>query len=224
MKNWHKITTAFLMLGAIAATTNIFASKFGSSNSVVNYSEEKAKFPLPITASPLANVSDNQALSLREIPFNICSESQNWLRPTEAEHTSKLRSMKRYASSTKDGSNYMRRIFSSKVFSFTMYGLSSRYDFYYLSGLWTYPEDDIWKCYKPKGVIAKINSGQLTDVWLFDHNVKKITWQNNRYVMLVEPTQKGVQFIQFPRIENQPSIPLKVVTLKGEELAIEKSS
>jgi hypothetical protein len=224
MKNWHKITAAFFMLGAIAATANIFASKLGFSNSVLKNSEEKAKFTLPNTASPLANVSDNQALSLKEIPFNICSESPNWLRPTEAEHSTKLKSMKRYASSTKDSSNYMRRLFSSKVFSFTMYGLSSRYDFYYLSGLWTYPEDDVWKCYKPKGVITKINSGQLADIWLFEHKIKKISWQNNRYLMVVEPTQKGVQFLQFPRIENQSSLPLKVITPQGEELPIEKSS
>lgn len=222
MKNWHKITAAFLMLGALAGTSNIFASKSGSSNSVVDKSEEKANFTLPNTESPLANVSDNQALSLREIPFNICSESQSWLRPTEAEQTTKLRSMKRYASSTRDGKNYMRRIFSRKVLVFTIYGLSSRYDFYYLSGLWNYPEDQLWKCYKPQGTIDRINSGKLADVWLFQHKIKKITWQNNRYVMVVEPTQKGVQFIQFPRIENQPSLPLKVVTQKGEELPMEK--
>jgi len=223
MKNWHKITAAFLMLGAIAGTSNIFASKLGSSNSVFNKSEEKAKFTLPNTDSGLANVSDKQALSIREIPFNICGESQSWVRPTEAEQAAKLKSMSRYEATTINASNYMHRLFSRKVFSFTMYGLSARYDFYYLSGLWTYPEENIWKCYKPKGVIEKINSGQLADVWLFQHRVKKIIWQNNGYVMVVEPTQKGVQFIQFPRVENQPSLPLKVVSQKGQELPIEKS-
>lgn len=223
MKNWHKITVAFLILGALAGSSKLFASKLGSSNSGVEKSEEKAKFTLPNTESPLANVSDNQALSLREIPFNICSESPNWLRPTEAEQTTKLRSMKRYASSTNEGKNYMRRIFSRKALVFTIYGLSARYDFYYFSGLWTYPEDQLWKCYKPQGTIEKINSGKLADVWLFQHKVKKITWKKNYYLMVVEPTDKGVQFIQFPRIENQSSLPLKIVTQKGEELSMEKS-
>lgn len=149
----------------------------------------------------------------REISFNICSASKTWVRPTEAAQIKQLHSQPRYAN-VSTTSEYWR----NNVFLFTRYGLSGLLEPIYLSGLWTLDSNTIMKCYKPEGITEKINSDQLAEAWLLQQRIKKIEWQGDRYVMVVEPTQTGVQFVQFPRAERQSSFTLKVLNENGQEL------
>jgi hypothetical protein len=107
---------------------------------------------------------------------------------------------------------------SHQVFSFTTYGLSARTDPLYLSGIWT-AMDDTWNCYNGEQP-ERINNGDLAEVWLIHHQLLGLQWQDNQYVMLVEPTPSGLQLLQFPRREQNQSLPLTLVTAAGEVLAV----
>lgn len=159
------------------------------------------------------HLTNTQAQSRRRIQFQICSESQSWVRPTEAEQIARLKSLPRYA-----GREVNSRFWTDNIFLFTSYGLSARHEPIFMSGLWTI-EDSAFQCYKPQGISQKINSGELAEVWLLQHKVKKVEWQDNHYIMVVYPVEKGVQFIQFPRVERQFPLILKVVAENGTELA-----
>ena len=160
------------------------------------------------------NYPSNSQAQSRRIQFQICSESQSWVRPTETEQIARLKSLPRYV-----GHEVNSRFWTDNIFLFTSYGLSARHEPTYLSGLWKIPTDTILKCYEPQGGTKKINDSQLAEVWLLQHKVIRIEWQDNRYVMVVAPVEKGVQFIQFPRVERQFPLILKVVAENGTELA-----
>ncbi|HAT14489.1 MAG TPA: hypothetical protein DCS91_13800 [Microcoleaceae bacterium UBA11344] len=104
----------------------------------------------------------------------------------------------------------------------TFYGAAALNDPIFMSGLWTLIKDAAWadriECHKP-AAIQKINSGQLAEVWLLQHRSIRIEWQGNRYIIVVTPVERGVQFIQFPRVERQSPLILKVVAENGTELA-----
>ncbi|MGB8689714.1 MAG: hypothetical protein WCD53_20570 [Microcoleus sp.] len=154
-----------------------------------------------------------QAQSRKRIQFQICSESQSWVRPSETEQIARLKSLPRYV-----GHEVNSRFWTDNIFLFTSYGLSARHEPIFMSGLWTI-EDSAFQCYKPQGISQKINSGQLAEVWLLQHKVIRVEWQYNRYIMVVSPVERGVQFIQFPRVERQFPLILKVVAENGTELA-----
>ncbi|MBD1879765.1 hypothetical protein [Coleofasciculus sp. FACHB-T130] len=151
--------------------------------------------------------------SSRTITFNICSESQTWVRPAETEQIRKLQSLKRYGDLASVRAAQTRWA-SYSVLGFTRYGGSAFYDYNYLSGLWTIQDATPWKCGVSR---AGSNSGQIAEVWLFQHRLVRIEWQGERYVMVAEPTQRGVQVVQFARVERQSSLPLKVVDERGQE-------
>ena len=157
--------------------------------------------------------TNTQAQSRRRIQFQICSESQSWVRPTETEQIARLKSLPRYVSREVNS-----RFWTDNIFLFTSYGLSVRHEPIFMSGLWTI-EDSVFQCYKPQGISQKINSGEIAEIWLLQHKVIRVEWQDNRYIMVVAPVEKGVQFIQFPRVERQFPLILKVVAENGTELA-----
>ncbi len=160
------------------------------------------------------DTTNSSAQSSREVQFRVCSESQTWVRPNEAEQETKLNSLSRYA----NREYRQNKFWTDNIFLFTSYGLAARHEPVYISGLWTI-DDEALKCYKPEGITQKINSGQIAEIWLLQHRVKKIEWQNDRYVMVVAPVQKGAQFINFSRVERQYPLNLKVVSENGTELA-----
>lgn len=155
-----------------------------------------------------------------DMPFEVCGEAQNWVRPTQAEQLKKLQSLPRYADETtnKPLQRLTQRFWQQDVFSFTQYGLSLRMEPIYLSGLWTV-EDTLWKCYNTTN-ITQINAGKTAEVWVLSHRVTRLQWTGEQYVMTVEPARTGAQFIQFPRRESRSSLPLKVITKKGTKLTV----
>jgi hypothetical protein len=160
--------------------------------------------------------TNTQAQSTRRIPFQICGESQSWVRPSETEQIARTKSP-RYG-----GHGVNSRFWTDNIFLLTFYGAAALNDPIFMSGLWTLIKDAAWagqiECHKP-AAIQKINSGQLADVWLLQHRAIRIEWQGNRYIIVVTPVERGVQFIQFPRVERQSPLILKVVAENGTELA-----
>ncbi|MBE9128165.1 MULTISPECIES: hypothetical protein [unclassified Coleofasciculus] len=167
----------------------------------------------------LNNTASIPSQSSIKVPFEICSESTSWVRPSQSEQLQKLRNLPQYTADFDSGFNSLFQTFwTHSIFSFTNYGLSARIEPIYLSGLWTIL-DNTWNCYESTRV-ERINSGKIAEIWVLAHQVISFQWVGNRYVMVVAPTQQGVQLIQFPRRENQSSLPLTVVTEDGRELEI----
>ncbi|MCW5312967.1 hypothetical protein GTQ43_03605 [Nostoc sp. KVJ3] len=52
------------------------------------------------------------------------------------------------------------------------------------------------------------------------HQIISIKWVDNHYVMVVSPTQRGVQFIQFSRREHRDLLPLIVITENGNKVPV----
>lgn len=155
-----------------------------------------------------------------DIPFEICGEAQTWARPTQAVQTKTLQSLPRYGGALTNPSlkALSQRFWRQNIFSFTQYGLSLRMEPIYFSGLWTV-QDTLWKCYDSTSV-TQINAGKTAEVWVLSHRVTRLQWTGEQYVMVVQPAQTGVQFIQFPRRESRSSLPLKVITEKGAKLTV----
>ncbi|PSB31903.1 hypothetical protein [Stenomitos frigidus] len=175
--------------------------------------------PLKTSAHPLGAVAI-AAQPAVDVPFEVCGEAQTWVRPTKAEQAKKLQSLPRYAGDLANQplQGVAQRFWQQKIFSFTQYGLSLRMEPIYLSGLWSV-QDTLWKCYNADNV-TQINTGKTAEVWVLSHRVTRIRWTGEQYVMVVQPAQAGVQFIQFPRRESRSALPLKVVTEMGAKLTV----
>lgn len=175
--------------------------------------------PLKTTAQPSGAVAIAVQPTV-DIPFKVCGEVQNWVRPSKASQAKKLQSLPRYGAdlASQPLKGLAQRFWQQEVFSFTQYGLSLRMEPIYLSGLWTV-EDTVWKCYNATSV-NQINAGKTAEVWVLSHRVTRIQWTGEQYVIVVQPAQTGVQFIQFPRRESRSTLPLKVVTETGTKLNV----
>ncbi|MBW4469026.1 MAG: hypothetical protein KME45_01330 [Stenomitos rutilans HA7619-LM2] len=182
-------------------------------------------FGLALESQSAPSIQPSSAIAIAvqpaaEIPFEVCGEAQNWVRPPRADQLKKLQSLPRYANdpNSQPLQSLSKRFWQQDVFSFTQYGLSLRVEPIYLSGLWTV-EDTLWRCYNATN-ITQINAGKTAEVWVLSHRVTRIQWTGEQYVMTVQPSRTGVQFIQFPRRESRSSLPLKVITDKGTKLTV----
>lgn len=178
---------------------------------------------VPSTASSSSVVPDPSLANhtgATEIPVDLCVNLPDWQRPPSHVQTKQLEAMPRYGAALAEEplAEVVKAWWSHQVFSFTTYGLSARTDPLYLSGIWT-AMDDTWNCYNGEQP-ERINNGDLAEVWLIHHQLLGLQWQDNQYVMLVEPTPSGLQLLQFPRREQNQSLPLTLVTAAGEVLAV----
>ncbi|MCS6813051.1 MAG: hypothetical protein NZ772_05690 [Cyanobacteria bacterium] len=170
-----------------------------------------------------ASLADPQLLTV-DVPFEICAEATDWTRPSPQEQEQELQKLPRYATelNREPLRSLYQRLYNQSVFSFTAYGISLRLEPLYFSGLWTV-QSILRDCYDPNR-IAQLNNGQLAEVWVLLHRVVSVQWDGSRYVMTVEPTSRGVQFIQFPRFEHDPTLPLQVLTREGLSLDVFSNS
>jgi len=212
-----KIAIILLALGEIAFSTKVCAERVLNIKPIVLNKSTQIKASSKTEGSkPLLALA---ALNRTSIPFNICSTSPTWVRPDKATQIWKLQNLKRYGDVTE---NPMHDVIESwwthDVFSFTTYGASLFYDYTYLSGLWTSHSSTTWRC--SSNYPMTINSRQMARVWLLLHKIVNIKWVDNHYVMVVKPTDQGVQVIQFSRREHQDLLPLKVVAENGRQLEV----
>ncbi|MBD1921497.1 hypothetical protein H6F77_10380 [Microcoleus sp. FACHB-831] len=158
-------------------------------------------------------------LSSREIPFEICGESKTWVRPTATEQRRHLQNMGRGRYSLEVIGELGGDYWTHNIFSFTSYpGGSGTFDITHLSGFWT-PQNPS----RPStcdNAITALNSGKLARVWVLNYRVISIKWLANRYVMVVKPTSRGAQIINFSRRERQDLLPLTVVAENGRKVAV----
>lgn len=148
--------------------------------------------------------------------FLVCSEATDWQRPSPEQQQKQLADDERYGGllADKEFQQIATQFWQHDVLSFTTYGLSARMEPVNLSGLWSVA-DDVWaNCYG-HGEGSAINAGNLAEAWLMHHHVVDLQWQDDRYVMVVEPNSQGMQVVQFARREAEADLPLTVVTTQG---------
>jgi len=174
--------------------------------------------PVPPTPTPSAEARRQPTVAEimaqgEELSFEICGESTTWQRPAEQEQNAKWWSSGRYAGGNEEVIKYPW----IHTF-FVAYGhASSEYDIKNLSGLWTLSGDVRAKCFEPErhDAILKL---QTAEVWVLLHRVKSVKRLGTRYVVVVEPMEKGVQFVQFARPTEWVPLTMYLVTEDGKEI------
>ncbi|WP_377964839.1 hypothetical protein [Almyronema epifaneia] len=152
------------------------------------------------------------------VEFAVCYESADWQRPEAAVQFKQLEDMPRYGSALYEEplQSIFQKFWTHQVFTFTTYGLSARMEPIYFSGLWTVL-DDIWGCYEDS-TGEKINAGEIAELWLIEYQIESLEWTGDRYQMVVQPSDSGIQFVQFPRREAESSLSITVTTTDGTPL------
>jgi hypothetical protein len=179
-------------------------------------------------ATYLTQVADPTTLTLQTqahglpaaLAADICVSLPDWQRPSEVAQLKQLEAMPNYGAALQSEplAALAKAWWSHDLFSFTTYGLSARTDPLFLSGVWT-AIDQTWDCYSgDQG--EQINQGDLAELWLLHHRLVGLEWQGDRYLITVEPSDRGLQLVQFNRRESQDGLPLSVVTTTGQLLTV----
>jgi len=147
-----------------------------------------------------------------KVPFEVCGESTTWVRPSEEEQASKW-GAGRYAGANEEVTKYPW----THDFFVVYGGASIEHDIENLSGLLTLQGGERAKCFEPErhDAILKL---QTAEVWALLHKVNNIKRLDTSYVIVVEPIQRGVQFVQFPRPTEWLPLTLYFVTTDGKEV------
>ncbi len=195
--------------GLLALAIVVTAGGVQSTSNLVSTAEAVAPQPQTTSTSDIAETT----------AFSVCSEATNWQRPNLDQQQKQLSTDERYSAllQDKDFQQLANQFWQHDVLSFTTYGLSARMEPINLSGLWAVA-DDVWaNCYSNNEGSA-INEGNLAEAWVINHRVVDVQWQNDHYVMVVEPSSAGMQVVQFARLESESELPLTVVTGQGTNI------
>ncbi|MEO0457767.1 MAG: hypothetical protein AAF152_14480 [Cyanobacteria bacterium P01_A01_bin.114] len=175
---------------------------------------------MPLAQMPSDGSSEGLS-SEREIAYTVCSDLGNWQRPSDEDQAKQLQADARYEEALQEEplKSLADSLWQHQVISFTTYGLSARVDPINLSGLWTVA-DDIWSdCYSGSEG-EEINSGAMAEAWLMYHRVTGVRWQAGQYVIAVEPSEAGVQVVQFERLEAEETLPVLVMDASAQPVEV----
>lgn len=163
-----------------------------------------------------ANAVVDQPHATTSTTFSICSEASDWQRPSPDQQAKQLATDERYSTllQDKEFQQLADQFWQHDVLSFTTYGLSARMEPVNLSGLWSVSEEVWGNCYSHDEGSA-INAGNLAEAWVMNHRVVDVQWENEHYVIVVDPTPQGMQVVQFERREAASELPLEIITTQG---------
>ncbi len=147
--------------------------------------------------------------------FQVCSKSDNWVPPSIDQQRAEIWSLPRHQN---DDEAALTQIFNEPVFPWEG-GNSELFDSYPLHGLWTATDAKTeQRCADPPDVY----SGRYVDLYLLNHRALHVTLGGNTYTVLVEPTQRGFQHIEFSNrlYQEKKAVPFRVVvrTMAGNIL------
>ena len=169
---------------------------------------------LKTVSTPALSFAGNQAT------YDVCANLPGWQRPDESIHRDQLEAMPRFGEAIQNEPyrELLAQFRSYRVLSFTTYGLSARFEPIYLTGLGSTIEamDPCYEDEQPE----QINRGVLAEVWLFGYEPVQLGWHDERYILTVNPIDKGFQVIQFRRLENFSQLPLSTQTIDGSPILV----
>ena len=211
IKTWHAV-----QLGMVSAIIGLSGCPQGRQPALSNQAPTSA-IPVAQTAIAPAPKVD---LEPQTVNFQVCSNLPDWERPDLETQTEALTSNPRYSEGldVEPLQSLAAKFWNESIITFTTYGLSARTEPVYLSGVWT-AIDAMDPCYEGDRPEA-INQGQLGEIWLIGHRIVTIEWSVDHYQVVVEPTQKGLQAIQFARLETNEMLPIIVVEADGTEITV----
>lgn len=172
---------------------------------------------------PLNHQIISQSSTKKSVSFEVCGESKNWVRPTLKQQLKHLKILPEFTpdSETNVKSNllkgHLELVWKNPIISFDNYGLALLREVWHYSGMWTLPKSTIARCLQDDKVL-KVRDGKIAWIFLLQYKVQNVKWQNSHYVLEVEPTQTGLQVIQFNRRDGQSLLPLKVIDKNGRNL------
>jgi len=125
----------------------------------------------------------------------VCGESTTWTRPSEEEQDAKWWTFGRYKCADEQCEQNVKAPWTHDFF--VVYGdASTEYDLQNLSGLWTLQGEERAGCYEWERHEAVLRL-EMAEAWVLLHRVKQVKRLGAFYVIVVEPTERGVQFVQF---------------------------
>ncbi|MBI2845437.1 MAG: hypothetical protein HYX86_02700 [Chloroflexi bacterium] len=138
----------------------------------------------------------------QEAFFLVCGQSENWVRPSEEEQRNKWWDNLRYAT---DDPDTQEHILYAWTHNFIMhYGSASlEYDLGNLTGVWT-ATDLEWQCdswwrESRLGMGGPLGREVWAEIWVLNYRVLSIKHILSDYVIVVEPTERGFEVIDFQR-------------------------
>lgn len=200
------------------------AGLLGTSAATSALANYLAQTEMPFTPAAIGAVEASPSTGLGQaldaIAATVCANLPDWQRPSEVAQMKQLEAMPSYGAALESDplAALAKAWWGHEIFVFTTYGLSARTDPLYLSGVWT-AMDDTWDCYSGDQP-EQINQGEMAEMWLLHHRLVGLEWQDDRYLVTVEPMGSGLQLVQFPRQERNQSLPLNIVTTTGQALAV----
>jgi len=148
----------------------------------------------------------------------VCGESTTWTRPSEGEQSAKWWASGRYKCTDEQCEQNVKAPWTHDFF--VVYGSASiEYDLENLSGLWTLQGEERAGCYERERLEAVLKL-EMAEAWVLLHRVKQVKRLGNFYVIVVEPTERGVQFVQFPRPAEKVPLTLYFVTADGQQVDV----
>lgn len=152
--------------------------------------------------------------------YDVCGELPDWERLSLEEQTAALMDNPRYgeAIAIDPLKSLFEKFWHESLITFTTYGLSARTEPINLSGVWTGVEA-MSACYEGDRP-ANINAGTLGEMWLIGYQIVDFSWTGEAYRVTVEPTETGLRFVQFERLDRGASLPMLVQEAGGDELTV----
>lgn len=190
-----------------------------------------------LNSSTLLSNSNIAQAQGTNIPFDVCFNSDTFVRPSERVQVDAIReySIKKFGSSAgniTDAEILNNDLWSSNFFVYHEHpGLSSFSRFYPYSGFWNIGENDENIASKFHECLLKITDtnspnkvNPKTEIVLYKHKLKSIKWVNNKYIFTVEPRNSGTQVILYNKTRqdlasNNPVL-IEVIDTNGRKLGL----
>ena len=174
-----------------------------------------------------------KAQSVKNIPFEVCFNSDTVVRPSREEYTKFIKQdeylsyrVNTYLGNISNLFNNDNDYWSADILFFSSYyGVSGGKDMEIFSGIEYIIRRDknaalgIGRCWKR---FAETNGygtpNSHNEVRLIKYKLRQIRWVNNKYIFVVEPRKTGLQILHFRQTRQDLDNPIEVIDTKGRFL------
>ena len=174
-----------------------------------------------------------KAQSVKNIPFEVCFNSDSFVRPSREEYTKFIKQdeylsyrVNTYLGNISNLFNNDNDYWSADILFFSSYyGVSGGKDMEIFSGIEYIIRRDknaalgIGRCWKR---FAETNGygtpNSHNEVRLIKYKLRQIRWVNNKYIFVVEPRKTGLQILHFRQAGQDLANPIEVIDTKGRFL------
>ncbi|MCA2701969.1 MAG: hypothetical protein IM500_16540 [Microcystis sp. M179S2] len=174
-----------------------------------------------------------KAQSVKNIPFEVCFNSDTFVRPSREEYTKFIKQdeylsyrINTYFGNISNLFNNDNDYWSADILFFSSYyGASGGKDMELFSGIEYIRRRDknvglgigrCWDRFAETNAYGKPDSHN--EVRLIKYKLRQIRWVNNKYIFVVEPRKTGLQILHFRQAGQDLANPIEVIDTKGRFL------